>query len=155
VSGLFGQGGLPGAVGSARSPMFQSPAGPGLEMSGRASVLSTAAQVRSLGTLLASPNFLPCLTQYESALVAGAVAGATVQTQPVTLPTKPGTQAFGVVTTYTLPGAGSEVVGQAFLLGGRVLSVITPTTSGAPIPSDVFAAVYGKVLDRVAAASGR
>jgi hypothetical protein len=78
-----------------------------------------------------------------------------VLTQPVTLPAPSGTQSFGVVSTYTLPGTGTEVVGQAFILGSRVLTKITPSTAGQSIPSDVFGAAYKKVADRVAAAATR
>ena len=155
VSGLFGSGQLPGATAEATSPTFQSTAGPSFEMSAWTSTMASAGQAQALGSALSSANFLPCLTQYENALAASAVPGATVLTQPVTLPAPAGTQSFGVVSTYTLPGTGTEVVGQAFILGGRVLTKITPSTAGQAIPSDVFGAAYAKVADRVATAATR
>ncbi len=155
VSGLFGPGQLPGATAEATSPTFQSTAGPSFEMSAWTSTMASAGQAQALGSALSSANFLPCLTQYENAVAASAVPGATVLTQPVTLPAPSGTQSFGVVSTYTLPGTGTEVVGQAFILGGRVLTKITPSTAGQSIPSDVFGAAYKKVADRVAAAATR
>ena len=153
VAGLLGQVPLPGTAATYASPTFQSPTGPAVAMSGRTTVLSDPAQIRTLGSTLTGPNFLPCLTQYEGTMIAGAVTGATVATRPVALPAPAGTQAVGVVSTYTLPGVGTEVVGQAFIFGGAVLSVMVPTTSGADIPADVFSAAYGRVAARVAAAA--
>ena len=42
------------------------------------------------------------------------------------------------------------MVGDAYLLGGRVVTIIQPTTNGAAIPSDVFAPAYDAVAGRVA-----
>ena len=62
---------------------------------------------------------------------------------------------YGVVSTYTVPGSGTEVVGDAYLFGGRVVSVIQPTTDGAAIPAGVFAPAYDAVSGRVAAAASK
>jgi hypothetical protein len=58
-----------------------------------------------------------------------------------------------VVTTYTVPNAGTEVVGDAYLLGGRVVTVIQPSTNGAAIPASVFAPAFNAVASRVAASA--
>ena len=89
------------------------------------------------------------------ALAAGAVPGATAQVQSVTLPQPSGVQSYGVVTTYTIPGSGTEVVGDAFMLGGRIVSILQPTTNGPAIPGDVFTQAYDAVSGRVSAAANR
>ena len=62
-------------------------------------------------------------------------------------------QTYGVVTTYTVPGAGTQVVGDAYILGGRVISVVQPSTNGPAIPVSVFTPAFDAVAARVAAAS--
>ena len=78
--------------------------------------------------------------------------GATVQVQPVTLTAPTGVQAYGVVSTYTLAGTGTDVVGDAYLLGGRVVTVLQPSTNGPAIDGDVFSPAYNAVAGRVGAA---
>jgi len=60
-----------------------------------------------------------------------------------------------VVSTYTVPGAGTQVVGDAYVLGGRTVTVIQPSTNGAAIPSSVFAPAYNAVAARVAAGASK
>jgi hypothetical protein len=102
-----------------------------------------------------SPKFVGCYQQYMGALVAGAVAGATAQVQAVTLPEPPAVQSYGVVTTYTIPGSGTEVVGDAYMLGGRIVSILQPTTNGPAVPGGVFTEAYDAVSGRVSAAASR
>jgi hypothetical protein len=151
VSGLFAAGSLPGQTSLVQSPMFASAAGTSFEMGSRTTTMTSPGQVRALNAAIASSKLAPCLQGYQSALAQAVVPGATVQTQPVTLPTPTGVATYGVVSTYTLPGIGTEVVGDAFLLGGRVITVIQPSTNGPPIPADVFSPAYGAVAGRVAA----
>ena len=102
-----------------------------------------------------SPTFASCYQQYVGALVAGAVPGATAVAQSVTLPQPTSVQSYGMVTTYTIPGVGTEVVGDAYLLGGRIVSVLQPTTNGPAVPGDVFTQAYDAVSGRMSAAAGR
>jgi hypothetical protein len=117
--------------------------------------LASPAQVQALDGLFTNPKFDACYQQYLGTLAAGAVPGATAQVQPVSLTAPTGVQAYGVVTTYTLPGSGAEVVGDAFMLGGRVVSVLQPSTNGPAIPGNVFSPAYDAVVGRVAAAAHR
>ncbi len=153
VSGLFDSGSLPGQTSLVQSPMFESAAGSSLEMASRTTTMTSAGQVQALDAVFANPKFVPCFQQYRTTLAQAAVPGASVAVVPVTLTAPKGVQSYGVVSTYTLPGAGTEVVGDAYLLGGRVVTVIQPSTNGAIIPSDVFALAYDSVSGRVAAAS--
>jgi len=151
VSGLFDSGPLPGQTSLVQSPMFQSAAGPSLEMGSRTVTLAAASQVQALGSVFANPKFDTCFLQYRTSLAQAAAAGTTVAIQPVTLPAPQGVRSYGVVTTYTVPGAGTQVVGDAYVLGGRVVSTIQPSTNGAAIPSSVFTPAYDAVVGRVAA----
>ena len=155
VSGLFNAGSLPNQTSLVQSPMFQGAAGSAFEMGSKTMTLASPAQVQALDAVFTNPKFDTCYQQYMGALATGAVPGATAQVQPVTLNGPPGVRSYGVVTTYTLPGAGTEVVGDAYLLGGRVVTVLQPSTSGAAIPADVFTPAYDAVAARVAAASGK
>jgi hypothetical protein len=153
VSGLFGSGALPGQTSLVESPMYQSAAGTAFEMGSRTTVLGSAGQVTSLESLFTNPKFLECYQQYRTGLAAAAVPGATVTVQSVSLGGPAAVKSYGVVSTYELPGAGTQVVGDAYILGGRVVTTIQPSTDGAPIPADVFAPAYEAVAGRVAAAA--
>ena len=50
---------------------------------------------------------------------------------------------------------GTQVAGNAFLLGGRVITVMQPSTNGPAIPADVFSPAYGAVAGRVAASASK
>jgi hypothetical protein len=64
-----------------------------------------------------------------------------------------GVKAFGYVTTFTIPGQGTQVVGQAFMVGGRVETTIRPSTNGPAVPSDAFGSAYTAIVGRVATAA--
>jgi hypothetical protein len=153
VSGLFGTGALPGQTSLVASPAFQSAAGSSFAMGSRTMTLASAGQVQAVEPLFTNPKFDACYQQYVSALAVGAVAGATVAVQPVTLVAPSGSQAYGVVSTYTIPGAGTEVVGDAYMLGGRVVSILQPSTNGPAIDASVFGPAYNAVVGRVAKAA--
>jgi hypothetical protein len=155
VSGLFASGSLPGQTSLVQSPVFQSAGGTSFEMASRTTVLTSPSEVQSLDSLFTNPKFDTCYQQFHQSLAAAAVPGATVAVQPVTLSSPPGVTTFGVVSTYTVPGSGSQVVGDAYLLGGRVVTIIQPTTDGPAIPSAIFAPAYGAVAGRVAAAASK
>ena len=155
ISGLFDSGSLPDQTSLVESPVFQSAAGSSFEMASRTATLASPGQVQALNAIFTNPKFTLCYQQFQTALAAAAVAGSTAQVQPVTLTGPGGVQAYGAVTTYTVPGAGTEVVGSAFVLGGRVVTVITPSTNGAPIDAAVFTAAFNSVAGRVAAAASK
>ena len=155
VSGLFASGSLPAQTSLVQSPVFQSAAGSSFEMASRTTVLTTPAQVQALEGVFTNPKFDSCYQQFHQSLATAATPGSTVAVQPVTLTSPQGVSTYAVVSTYTVPGSGTEVVGDAYLLGGRVVTIIQPTTSGAAIPSSVFAPAYDAVAGRVAAAASK
>jgi len=157
VSGLFGSGSLPNQTSLVQSPTFQSAAGSAMEMGSRTTTMASPGQVQALDAVFTNPKFDVCYQQFVGALAAGAVPGATVQVQPVTLTGPAGVQTYGVVSTYTLPGTGTgtEVVGDAYVLGGRVVTVLQPSTDGPAIPGEVFTPAYDAVVGRVAAAAAK
>jgi hypothetical protein len=73
---------------------------------------------------------------------------ATVQL--VTLPEPSGVKTFGFITTVSSP-QGTQVFGQAFILGGRLVTDLMPATNGPQIPSADFTPAYDAVSGRVSA----
>jgi hypothetical protein len=155
VSGLFDSGSLPNQTSLVQSPMFQGAAGSSFEMASKTTVLASPGQALALEGVFANPKFDSCYQAYMGAQVAAAVPGSTVEVQAVTLNGPPGVRTHGMVSTYTIAGSGTEVVGDAYILGGRVVTVLQPSTNGPVIPTDVFTKAFAAVAGRVAASSGR
>ncbi len=152
VSGLYAGSVLPGQSGSATSPVFQSPADPTTRMFSTTRVMTTADQAKALTVPFTNAGFLACYTAYQSSVVSAAVPGASATVASVPLPAPAGVQVAGFLTTLTIPNQGTEVIGQAFMIGGRIYSVLETTTGGAPVPTDAFTPAYNAVSGRVALA---
>jgi hypothetical protein len=150
VSGLFGGTLLPGAGAKVTSPTFASGTDPGIQMFSTTTVMSSAAEAQALAAPFAATNFATCFGQYQSALVAAAVPGATAAVQTVALTAPVGVQSFGYLTTYTIPGQGTQVVGEAFMLGRSTETRLEPSTDGQAVPSTAFGPAYANVVGRVA-----
>ena len=155
VAGLFGPAALPGQIAAVKSPTYQSGANPNIQMYSTTAVLGTAAEAVPLAAPFANANFVTCFTQYQSALIGAAVPGGTAQVQPVTLAAPSGAKSFGFLTTFTVPGQGTDVVGEAFIVGGRTETRLEPTTNGPAVPSSDFAPAYAAVVGRAAAAASK
>jgi hypothetical protein len=149
VSGLFGGAGLPGQTSSATSPVFESGAAPTVQMQSVTRVMGSASQASALATPFTNPNFVTCYTAYQTTLVSAADAGSTAQVQSVGLTAPTGVQSFGYLTTLTIPSQGSEVIGQAFMVGGRIESVLQPTTAGVSVPTPAFTSAYSAMSGRI------
>jgi hypothetical protein len=113
-------------------------------------VMGSTAQAQPLEAPFADPNFVTCFSQYQSAVVAAAVPGATATVAPVTLAASGGVVSHGYLTTFTIPNQGSQVVGEAFILGGRTETLLEPSTNGPAVPSSAFNPAYNAVVTRVA-----
>jgi hypothetical protein len=134
-----------------RSPTYASGADPNIQMYSATTIMSTASQVQALVAPFNNPNFAACYAQYQTAVVTAAtVPGASAQVQSVTLTAPAGVRSFGYVTTFTIPNQGTQVVGQAFMLGGRIETVLQPSTNGPPVPSEAFNPAYTGVVGRIA-----
>jgi len=155
AAGLFGTAASPGQAGAALSPTFQSAANPTIEMYSSTRVMTTSAEAQALAVPFQSPSFVACFGAYQSALVAAAVPGATAQVQVVSLAAPAGVTTFGYLTTLTIPNLGTEIVGQAFMIGGRIESKLEPTTGGPPVPTDAFTPAYTAIAGRIALDVGR
>jgi hypothetical protein len=155
TSALFGGTTIPGEMSPAESPTFQDSSATGFQMHSTTTVLSSPAQVQSLAAPFATATFVPCYAQHQSAVVAAASPGSVAQLEVVTLPAPAGVKAYGYLTDITTPTGGKEVVGQAFMFGGRVASLLEPTTEGPPVPSSAFVPAYDAMVARIAAASSR
>jgi hypothetical protein len=149
VSGLFAGAGLAGQTASATSPVFESAADPTVQMQSVTRVMGTAAQAAALAVPFANPNFVTCYSAYQTSLVSATDAGSTAQVQAVGLTAPTGVRSFGYLTTLTIPSQGSEVIGQAFMVGGRIESVLEPTTGGVAVPTPVFTSAYTGVSGRI------
>ena len=149
VSGLFAGTVLPGQSGAATSPVFQSPTDATIRMYSTTRVMTTAADAKALATPFTSASFLSCYTAYQTSVTSAAVAGATASVQSVPLAAPAGVQTFAYLTTLTIPGQGTEIIGQAFIIGGRIESTLEPTTAGVQVPSDAFTSAYTAVSGRV------
>lgn|GEM_PF-1855541 len=155
VAGLFDNATLPGQIGAARSLTFQSGSNPNVLMYSLATVLGSTAQVQALDVPFTNPNFATCFGQYQSSLAVAAVPGATAQVQAVTLSAPAGVTAYGYLTTLSIPNQGSDVIGEAFLLGGRIETLLAPSTNGPSVPSTDFTPAFDAVAARMAAAVNR
>ena len=155
VSGLFGTGVLPGQQAAVRSPTFASGTDPNIQMYSTTSVLATAADGETAAAAFAAPTFATCYAQYQSQIIAASAPGATAAVQTVSLTAPAGVTSHGYVTTYTIPGQGTEVVGEGYLLGGRTETRLQPSTNGPAIPGGAFTPAYNAVVARVAQAASR
>jgi hypothetical protein len=155
VAGMFGTAALPGQTAAVKSPTFESGANANIQMYSTTTVMGTAAEAAPLAAPFANANFLTCFTQYQSALIAASVPGATAKVQPVTLPVPSGVKSYGYITTFTVPNQGTEVVGEGFILGGRTETRLEPTTNGPAIPSSAFNPAYSAIVARVAQAANK
>jgi hypothetical protein len=150
VQGWFGAGSFQGQVTQVRSPTFGKVTAPTEQMDSITSVLASTAESRSLATAVGSPKFASCFGQYQVTAVA---LPATAAVQSVALPAISGVEGYGYVTTLTLPGVGNEIVGDAFIIGDRVVTRLRASTDGPVIPPATFEQAYRGVAGRVASAN--
>ncbi len=155
ASGLFGGTAQSGEVATASSPSFQDSSATGFQMHSTTTVMASAAQVQALAAPFAAASFVPCYSQHQSALVAAASPGSVAQLQVVTLSAPAGVKAYGYLTNITTVSGGKDVVGQAFMFGGRVSSLLEPTTNGPPVPTSAFVPAFDAMAARIAGASSR
>jgi hypothetical protein len=148
TAGLFAGGSLPGQTAVAASPGFVDSADPGIQMRSTTTAVGTTAQAQSLAVPFENANFATCYGQFERTIVAATVPGATTAVQLVTLAQVPGVKSFGFVTTVT-SSQGTQVFGQAVMVGGRLVTNLMPATNGPAIPSADFVPAYDAVSARL------
>ena len=155
IAGLFGSATVPGASAAVSSPIFQSAADAGIQMSSRTTVMGTSAGNQVLAAPFANPSFASCFAAYQTALVSAVAPGATATVQTVALPVPAGVRSFGYLTTFTAPGGHSAVEGEAFIFGTRTETRLTPMTNGPAVPQATFASAYDAITTRVAEAANK
>jgi hypothetical protein len=140
---------------SAASPTFLSPTDTAVQMRSTTNVVQTAADGLDDALPFTRWNFGACFQNYSTANAAESDPGATAQVATLTLPAPTGVLAYGYLTTLTLPNRGTRVIGDVFIIGGRVETTLSPSTSGPPVPLLAFVQAYQAVVARVAAATGQ
>jgi hypothetical protein len=151
VQQLFGSSTQTDESASATSPTFQSPTSPGIQMGSTTTVVKTAADAQADAQPFLRPAFATCFGQFQTASFAAITPGSSAQVTTVTLTAPIGVRVYGYLTTIVLPGQGTRIIGDAFIVGGRIETTIQPTTSGPQVPSDAFTSAYNAVVARVAA----
>ena len=145
VQGWFGTGPFPQQITVVRSPTFGDPTVPTVQMFSSTALVAasdstSAAQEAALG----SPKFPACYGQYQVAALAVPATGQ-VQTVPLTAPS--GTKAYGFLTMFTLADGATELVGEAFILGSGVTTLLEASTDGPSIPPEDFTRPSGPSRD--------
>ncbi len=154
AAGLFAGGTLPGQSAVAVSPSYVDGSDPGIQMHSISTAVGTTVEAQTLAVPFENSAFASCYGQFERTTVAAAIPGATAQLQIVTLTAPAGVKSFGFITTVT-SSQGTQVFGQAFMVGGRLVTDLMPATNGPTIPSSDFVPAYTAVSDRIATNIGK
>jgi hypothetical protein len=152
VQGWLGTGSFPGQITAVHSPVFGDPTVPTVQMySTTALVVTSATTSSSLEGALGSPKFPACFGQFQVATLAVPATGQ-VQAVPLTAPA--GVETYGYETLFTLADGSTETVGDAFMVGSGVVTLLQASTDGPSIPPEDFGPAFRAVSARVARASG-
>ncbi len=148
--GLFAGGPLPGQTAVALSQTFVQGVEPGIQMHSMTTSVASPAQAQADAAVFENPDFVACYGQFERTVAAASIPGATASVQSVTLQPPTGAKSFGYITTVTSP-QGTGVFGQAFMIGGRIVTDLMPATNGPQIPSADFTLAYDAIGGRISA----
>ncbi len=150
IGGLFGNLAQTDQTAAGDSPTFASAATPTTIANSHTTVVKTTSDATADTSPFTKPNFTSCFSQFQNASVAAQVAGgtATVTSVPLLAPT--GVGAYGYLTTAKLPGQGTLLTENAFMIGGRTETGLTIQTTGASVSTDVFDSAYTAIVQRVA-----
>ncbi|MBV8463227.1 MAG: hypothetical protein JO368_08035 [Acidimicrobiales bacterium] len=150
AAGLCAGAALPGQTAGATSPTYAQSADPEIQMHSVTATIGTEAQAQTYAAPFENADFVACYGQFQRTLAAAAVPGASATVEAVTLPPPAGVKAFGYITTVT-SSHGTEVFGQAYMLGGRIVSDLMPATNGPQIPGADFTRAYDAMGGEIAA----
>ncbi len=151
VGQLFGGQVPPTVSATATSPTFAQTSDAAIQMSSTATVMRTAAEAQGTLAPFAAANFISCFTQFETSVFTALAPGTTVSVSQVTLTAPAGVTAYGYLSTVAVPGQGTRIVGNGYLVGGRVVATIDPLTNGPPVPSSAFNPAFDAMTRRIAA----
>jgi hypothetical protein len=151
VDQLFGGEAPPTVSATAASQTFAQTSDPAIQMRSTTAVMRTAAEAQATLAPFAAANFISCFTQFEMSVFSVLAPGTTVSVSQVTLTAPTGVTVYGYLSTVAVPGQGDRVVGNGYLVGGRVVATIDPLTNGPPVPSSAFDPAFGAMTERIAA----
>ena len=135
------------------SPVFQSPLSSQIEMQSAVNIVKTAADAKADATVFTRPGLIACFQQFQTASASALAPGTTAHVEQVTITPPTGGVAYGFITTFTVPNQGTRVVGDAYIIGGRIEATLQPSTHGPTIPSDAFDAAYNAMVARISAST--
>ena len=135
------------------SPVFQSPLSSQIEMQSAVNIVKTAADAKADATAFTRPGLIACFQQFQAASASALAPGTTAHVEQVTITPPTGGVAYGFITTFTVPNQGTRVVGDAYIIGGRIEATLQPSTHGPTIPSDAFDAAYNAMVARISAST--
>jgi hypothetical protein len=150
VEGWFGPASSPGQIAAVTSDTFQSGSAPAVQIFSTTKVMRSAARARALAAVVGAPNFATCFGQYQVAAVAVPI---TAEVEVVELSAPTGVEVYGYSTIFTLSDQQSEVVDDAFIVGGRTATVLQSSTTGLSVPPADVRSAYDAVVRRVAQAA--
>ena len=148
AAGLFAGGPLPGHTAVALSPNYVDGIHPGIQMRSMTTAVGSPAEAQSLAAPFENPAFAGCYGQFARTTAAAAIPGAVAAVQLVTLSPPAGVKSYGFITTVT-SSQGTQVFGQAYMVGGRLVTDLMPATNGPSIPSSDFVPAYTAVSNRI------
>src|ERR1035437_2317030 len=135
------------------SPVFQSPLSSQIEMQSAVNIVKTAADAKADATAFTRPGLIACFQQFQAASASALAPGTTAHVEQVTITPPTGGVAYGFITPFTVPNQGTRVVGDAYIIGGRIEATLQPSPHGPTIPSDAFDAAYNAMVARISAST--
>ncbi len=149
VGQVFG-GDVPSTVSAtAASQTFAQASDPAIQMRSTVAVMRTAADAQQTLAPFATANFVSCFTQFETSVFSVLAPGTTVSVSQVTLTAPAGVTVYGYLSTVAVPGQGTRVLGNGYMVGGRVVAAIDPVTNGPPVPSSAFNPAFDAMTSRI------
>ena len=150
INSLFNSTVQPDQTAAANSPTFAEITNSSITMQSSTTIVKSAADAQQDTLAFQKANFATCFGQFQTIEASVQNPGATVTVAPVSLSAPAGVTVYGYLSTLTA-GTSTAVLGDAFIIGGRIETSLQPATNGPPVPSDAFNSAYTAVVGRVAA----
>ena len=150
IGGLFGSLPQTDQVAAGDSPTFATASSPATIAGSHTTVVKTAADATADAVPFTKPNFTSCFSQFQNASAGVQVSGGTAQTSEFALFAPTGVSTYAYTTTTTLPGQGTILAEDIFMIGGRTETGLTFQTAGTSVSSDAVDSAYTAMVQRVA-----
>lgn len=152
IGGLFGNLPQTDQAAAGNSPTFATASSPATIVGSHTTVVKTAADATADAVPFTKPNFASCFGQFQNASAAVQVSGGTAQTSEFALFAPTGVGTYAYTTTTTLPGQGTILAENIFMIGGRTETGLTFQTAGTTVSSDAVDSAYTAMVQRIAGA---